>query len=328
VAQLIVPLSFRLLVLLITLLFIPQISFAEIGKINTLEGPVVSIKRNKNLLEGNKDSDIESMDTVETKNSTVNISFKDDTKVTIKENSRLLIDDFVYNANASGGKLGLKIGFGTVRYASGQIAHSNPQSVDIQTPTATIGVRGTDFNMVVDEIGRSLVVLVPSCDGTRCVTGKIEVTSLSGTVVLDQPYTATYVSQASQAPIQPVKIANVTDKQINNLLIIAVPREVMSEMHREGDERQRRNEMDQMDKHQMSGPGKALSNRHSPSPVIIVENKNGTIGAKTSNDVNNGMFIDFGTSGNASITLIRNADINTAKVGDGGSSKITIRQTK
>jgi hypothetical protein len=258
----------------------------------------------------------------------VNISFKDDTKVTIKENSRLVIDDFVYNGNASGGKLGLKIGFGTVRYASGQIAHANPQSVDIQTPTATIGVRGTDFNMVVDEIGRSLVVLVPSCDGTRCVTGKIEVTSLSGTVVLDQPYTATYVSQASQAPIQPVKIANVTDKQINNLLIIAVPREVMNEMHHEGDERQRRNEMDQMDKHQMSGPGRALSNRHPPTPVIIVESKNGTTNAKTNNDVNNNMFLDFGSNGNASITLIRNADINTAKIGDGGSSKITIRQTK
>lgn len=324
----IVPLSFRLLVLLITLLFIPEISFAEIGKINTLEGPVVSIKRNKELLEGSKNSDIESMDTVETKNSTVNISFKDDTKVVIKENSRLLIDDFVYNANASGGKLGLKIGFGTVRYASGQIAHANPQSVDIQTPTATIGVRGTDFNMVVDEIGRSLVVLVPSCDGSRCVTGKIEVTSLSGTVILDQPYTATYVSQATQAPIPPVKIANITDRQINNLLIIAVPHEVMTELHREGDERQRKNEADQMDRHKIPSPGKALQNKQQPTPVIVIENKNSNTTAKTTNDANNSINLNFGTSGNASITLIRNADVNTANVGDGGSNKITIRQTK
>lgn len=267
------------------------------------------------------------MDTVETKNSTVNISFKDETKVTIKENSRLLIDDFVFNPNASGGKLGLKIGFGTVRYASGQIAHANPQSVDIQTPTATIGVRGTDFNMVVDEIGRSLIVLVPSCDGTKCVTGKIEVTSLSGTVVLDQPYTATYVSQATQAPIQPVKIANVTDKQINNLLIIAVPHEIMNELHHEADDRQRRNEIDQIDRQQMSGPNKAIKNKQ-PQPVIILENKNGNTTAKTTNDVNNNINFNFGTTGNASITLIRNAEVNTATVGDGGSSKITIRQTR
>ena len=52
---------------------------------------------------------------------------------------------------------------GTVRYASGQIAKANPQQVGIQTPTATIAVRGTDFSMTVDEVGQSLVMLVPSC---------------------------------------------------------------------------------------------------------------------------------------------------------------------
>ena len=115
-------LSCRSLALLIILLFTPETSLAEIGKIRTLEGPSVSIKRNKDVLEGGKGADIESMDTVETKNSTVDISFKDDTKVMIKENSKLLIDDFVFNPNqAAGGKLGLKVGFGTVRYASGQI---------------------------------------------------------------------------------------------------------------------------------------------------------------------------------------------------------------
>ena len=267
------------------------------------------------------------MDTVETKNSTVNISFKDDTKVLIKENSRLLIDDFVYNANTSGGKLGLKVGFGTVRYASGQIAHSNPQSVDIQTPTATIGVRGTDFNMVVDEIGRSLVVLVPSCDGTRCVTGKIEVTSLSGTVVLDQPYTATYVSQASQAPIQPVKIANVTDKQINNMLIVAVPKEILTSLQEKSEQQKLRTEAEHIEKEQQLD-NKLKLTKNSSTPVIIVETKNNNTTARTNNDDNNSMFIDFGTAGNAFIELQRNYGINTAKVGDGGSSRITIRQTK
>ena len=325
---LIVPLSFRLLVLLIILLFTAETSFAEIGKIKTVEGPVVSIKRDKNLLEGSKDSDIESMDTVETKNSTVDISFKDDTKVVIKENSRLLIDDFVFNPNASGGKLGLKVGFGTVRYASGQIAHANPQSVDIQTPTATIGVRGTDFNMTVDEIGRSLVVLVPSCNSVgACVTGKIEVTSLSGTVVLDQPYTATYVSQASQAPIQPVKITGITDKQINNLLIVAVPKEVRAALMDKSESQKARTEAEQIEKEQISIQTR-LQQKQETSTVIIIEKKNGNTIASTNNDPNNKFSIDFGTNGNASIDLQRNSDINNAKVGDGGSSRITIRQTK
>ena len=267
------------------------------------------------------------MDTVETKNSTVDISFKDDTKVMIKENSKLLIDDFVFNPNQSGGKLGLKVGFGTVRYASGQIAHANPQAVDIQTPTATIAVRGTDFNMTVDEIGRSLVVLVPSCQGTRCVTGKIEVTSLSGTVVLDQPYTATYVSQATQSPIQPVKISNITDKQINNLLIVAVPKEVRMALHDRAESQKAKQESDQIEKEQISIQNKK-EQKQEATPVIIVEKKNGNTLARTENDVNNYFTIDFGQNGNASIELQRNKEINSAKIGDGGSSKIIIRQSR
>lgn len=319
--------NYRSLALLIILLFIAETSLAEIGKIRTLEGPVVSIKRNKDVLEGKKDSDIESMDTVETKNSTVDISFKDDTKVVIKENSRLLIDDFVFNPNASGGKLGLKVGFGTVRYASGQIAKADPQSVDIQTPTATIGVRGTDFNMTVDEIGRSLVVLVPSCDGSKCVTGKIEVTSLSGTVVLDQPYTATYVSQSSQPPIQPVKISNITDRQINNLLIIAVPKEIRAALMEKNEQQKTRTEAEQIEKEQISAQSK-IHQKQIPLPIIVIEQKNGITTAKTTNDVNNSFILDFGSNGNAYIELQRNGEINSAKIGDGGSSRIIIRQTK
>ena len=44
---------------------------------------------------------------------------------------------------------------GTVRYASGQIAKDFRENVTIKTPTATIGVRGTDFAMIVDELGGS-----------------------------------------------------------------------------------------------------------------------------------------------------------------------------
>ena len=49
----------------------------------------------------------------------------------------------------------LKASLGTVRYASGQIAKRYKQNVKIRTPAVTIGVRGTDFIMVVDEFGGS-----------------------------------------------------------------------------------------------------------------------------------------------------------------------------
>lgn len=177
------------------------------------------------------------MDTFVTGACSANISFKDDTKVKVTENSKLLIDDFVYDPKKSdAGKLSIKAAMGTVRYASGQIAKNNPQAVDIKTPTATVAVRGTDFTMTVDETGESLVVLVPSCkkeeeqkkyelDEQRCKVGKISVTTLGGTVELDRAFEATYVTSVSKPPTPPVVI-NTTEGKIGNNLIIVKPQEV------------------------------------------------------------------------------------------------------
>jgi hypothetical protein len=176
-------------------------------------------------------------------------------------------------------------------------------------------------------IGRSLVVLVPGCQGTRCVTGKIEVTSLSGTVVLDQPYSSHMYHNHLQAPIQPVKIANITDRQINNLLIIAVPKEIRESLQEKNEAQRHRQEMEQIEREQSSTQGK-IHQKESTTQVIIIEQKNNNTTARTKNDANNSFIIDFGTTGNASIELQRNGEINTAKIGDGGSSRITIRQSR
>jgi hypothetical protein len=138
------------------------------------------------------------------------------------EHSKLLIDEFVYDPNKGTGKLGLKVALGTARYASGQIAKNNPQTVNVKTPTATIAVRGTDFSMTVDELGRSLVILLPSCDDKGCVTGAITVSNESGTVLLDIAYQATLVSSLQTPPTEP-KVINVDQTNINNLLIVAPP---------------------------------------------------------------------------------------------------------
>ena len=102
------------------------------------------------------------------------------------------------------------------------IAKSNPQSVNIQTPTATIAVRGTDFSMTVDELGRSLVMLLPSCDEKSCVTGAITVSNSAGSVNLDTAYQATLVSSTTSIPTPPV-IIQIDQNNINNLLIISPP---------------------------------------------------------------------------------------------------------
>jgi len=164
-------------------------------------------------------------DTVSTARAKAELTFADKTTVKLTEHSKMIIDDFVYDPKKGTGKLAVNMAMGTARYASGQIAKNNPQQVSIKTPTATIAVRGTDFSMTVDELGRSLVVLLPSCDNRGCVTGAIEVSNLSGVVILDVPYQATMVSSLNTPPSQPIVI-KIDQANINNMLIISKPPEI------------------------------------------------------------------------------------------------------
>ena len=117
---------------------------------------------------------------------------------------------------------------GTVRYASGAIAKNNPSKVAINTPTATIAVRGTDFSATVDELGRSTIILLPSCrEGFKtvkddCKVGIIDVITDAGMVTLDQAFQATQVNSRSEAPQKPVTL-NLTEDAISNILILSPP---------------------------------------------------------------------------------------------------------
>ena len=225
----------HLLILIVAFLAVDQ-AHGEIGKVTEQLNAVPSITRKTGTLTAPKGTGIETLDAVKTAAGKLAMTFEDETKVQMTENSKLVIDDFVYDANnKSGGKLAVKVALGTMRYASGQIAKSNPQNVLVNTPTATIGVRGTDFSATVDELGGSTVVLLPSCPNNKptrtvqdieanCVTGTIFVETDAGQVVLNQPFQATKVDSRDSKPRPPV-ILKLSEDAMNNMLIIAPPKE-------------------------------------------------------------------------------------------------------
>jgi len=206
-------------------------ALAAIGTITEQQGPDAQLKRDSETIVARKGTGLEMDDEVRTAATKLNLTFEDDTKVAMTEQSVLLIDDFVYDPNAKTGKLAMQVAMGTVRYASGGIAKNNRENVRMRTPTATISVRGTDFAMVVDEVGRSLVTLLPSCpdfglvenkdDENNCPVGEIMVSTDAGYVLMNQAYQTTIVASALQEPTKP-KILD--DKPtLNNLLIISPP---------------------------------------------------------------------------------------------------------
>jgi hypothetical protein len=214
--------------LLAVVLLYASTAYAQIGSITEFQGNA-TIKRGKDTITAQKGTAIEQNDQVETKNGKLKITFKDDTTVSVTEHSKLVIDDFVYDPKSGKGSLGLKAAGGTVRYVSGALA-KDPKQVKINTPTAAIAVRGTDFVMSVNEIGSSMVILMPSCDwetsavkGVSCTTGKIDVESGPNLVSMNRPYQATLVESAGQPPTPPV-IVNLFGAAIGNNLHIAPPR--------------------------------------------------------------------------------------------------------
>jgi hypothetical protein len=212
--------------LALSLLFIATVSNADIGSVTTVTGTAI-IKRGSSVVTIAKGTLVEMNDRVETKNGEVNITFKDDTSVKVTASSALVIDDFVYDPKTKSGKLGLKAAEGTVRYVSGNIAHNNPNAVNIKTPTAAIAVRGTDFVMSVDETGKSAVILMPTCEiaggvnlkGLVCGSGKIDVESGGQIIRMDKPYQATLVETLSAPPLPPVVVELMNTPIGNNLML-------------------------------------------------------------------------------------------------------------
>ena len=214
--------------IIILILFYATSSWGSIGNVDKLEGKGV-IDRDKTDITLEEELPIEQYDTVKTGNGKVGILFIDDTRVDVTQHSKLIIDEFVYDPNTKKGKLNLSAKLGTIKYASGQIAKTSRQDIIITTPTATIGVRGTDFSMTIDELGSSTIILLPSCDvNGNCLVGEISVESAAGQVILNQAFQATQVFVPENPPTPPVTLDLEID-MINNMLIIAKPKNLEDE---------------------------------------------------------------------------------------------------
>ncbi len=190
----------------------------EIGFVTELDG-IGQIKRENETVGNSTGTSIQQMDEASTKKGRMRIDFVDETRLDVVDHSKIIIDEFVYDPATGKGSLDIRASLGAVRYASGQIAKTSRQKVRLRTPTATISVRGTDFSMVVNEIGESYVTLLPSCDTNGdCMTGEIKVENNGGYVIMNQAFQMTRVESYDQRPTRPV-IVDLTEPQITGMLI-------------------------------------------------------------------------------------------------------------
>ena len=187
-----------------------------------------SLTRNNTTIESNVNVSVELYDRAETQNGRMLIEFLDKAELALTEHTRVIIDEVIYDPNPNKSKMVMKFAFGTARFASGVTGAVNKNNIDISTPTAQIAIRGTNFTTTVDELGRSLVILLPDEFGDP--SGTIIVSNQAGEVTLDQAYAATMVSSLDSRPTASVTINGITPALIDNMFIVNPPKEIRQEI--------------------------------------------------------------------------------------------------
>ena len=210
---------------ILNIILIGSVSADSIGSIVEQSGSAQITRQKQEIsIDDTNLPAIELNDIAETANGKLKIQFLDNAQLDIKEHSEVLIDEIYYDPDPSLSRMSMKFTMGTARFASGSLGLVNKANIDIQTPTATIGIRGTDFTTTIDELGRSLIMLLPDVNGDP--SGEITVTNEAGVITLNQAYQATMVSSLNTMPTKPVTIGGITPSMIDNMFIINPPKEV------------------------------------------------------------------------------------------------------
>lgn len=204
-------------------IFMGSVYADSIGDIVESTG-VGGIIRNNETLPNDVGSDINLYDEAATVNGRMLIEFLDEEELALTEHTRVYIDEVYYDPDPSKSKMAIRMAQGTARFASGTGKKIKKANIQVSTPTAQIAINGTDFTTTIDELGRSLVVLLPDDDGNA--SGEIVVTNEGGERILNQPYQATMVSSYESPPTVAVTIQNITPSMIDNMFIVNPPQEV------------------------------------------------------------------------------------------------------
>jgi hypothetical protein len=151
---------------LLLFIFLSLNALASIGNIMALKGSA-DVHRNSNeMLHAQPGMTIEKGDKIVTQSKTrVQIILKDDTIITIGSNSSFQFDKFFFDGTKKS-TLSMHMNRGFFRSVTGKIGKIAPERFKVKTSSATIGIRGTDFS----------VRLQNTIERFRCYSGGIRIT--------------------------------------------------------------------------------------------------------------------------------------------------------
>ena len=192
-----------------------------IGQITTLTG-VVEIVRVDGVRETvTEGGSVYQGDVVITgEDGAIEIEFADQSMFSLGGDGRMVLDEMIYDPAEQKGSMGLGVVSGTFSFISGQIAKTSPDAMTLETPVATIGIRGTTIaGSVGGEGTENSISLLADADGH---VGEAVISNAAGTVVISQAGATVTMTSLNQAPPPPVirspeEIANTYGNVVTNL---------------------------------------------------------------------------------------------------------------
>lgn len=155
-------------ILLVGLMLLSTHTYAQVvGEVSMLRGKA-DITRSDNSIRAKLQMPIKNNDSIKTdNNSKMQLTFKDNTVITLGANTQFLVEDYLYEQERSKAKF--KVKRGSFKVITGKIGKLAQKSFLLKTKTSLIGIRGTVFSGQTDHKG----------DLIACIKGSIEVSSLA-----------------------------------------------------------------------------------------------------------------------------------------------------
>jgi FecR-like protein len=150
-----------------------------VGSVATLQGTASVIRNNATSALQLRDT-VYKNDVLQTNtDGTLGITFDDETTFTLKPNTRLAVDEFIYQQGGTDNAAVFNVLRGTAAFVAAEVAHTG--DMKITTPSSTLGIRGTTGLVEVPEGGTTggqvSIKLYPDADGR---VGRIEVFGRDG----------------------------------------------------------------------------------------------------------------------------------------------------
>jgi hypothetical protein len=177
-----------------------------IGHVEQLDGEVVIMRGDGARVIAGEGTPLFQDDVVTTDGQgAVGIRFIDGMTLSLGSDARMVLDEFAYDPAANTGGGVIDIIQGAFSFVSGKAAHVGLDSLVIDTPTMTIGIRGTKVVANAAAEGETTTVaLLPEDDGT---IGKIMISTDAGQELLEDAFVATTVTSRFLPPAPPSFVA-------------------------------------------------------------------------------------------------------------------------